>query len=75
VTKYVVGFFRFWWDFVIGDDWKIAAGVALVLTAGALLVAYAGLSDTVVALLTGGGILATATASIVVGAIVGARRP
>ena len=28
-------FFRFWWDFVVGDDWVAAAGVivALVLTA------------------------------------------
>jgi hypothetical protein len=32
------GFARFWWDFVIGDDWRIAAGVALTLVAGAVLV-------------------------------------
>ena len=32
--SYIVGFGRFWWDFVIGDDWVAAAGVAaaLVLT-------------------------------------------
>jgi hypothetical protein len=73
VTRYVAGFFRFWWDFVIGEDWKIAAGVGAVLTGGALLVAYAGLSDTVVALVTGGGILAAATASIVAGAVAATR--
>jgi len=27
----VRAFFRFLWDFVIGDDWRIAAGVALAL--------------------------------------------
>jgi hypothetical protein len=26
-------FLRFWYDFVIGDDWRIAAGVALALLA------------------------------------------
>src|SRR6266542_947754 len=34
------GFARFWYDFLIGDDWKIAAAVATVLLAGqGLLVA------------------------------------
>jgi hypothetical protein len=32
-------FGRFWWDFVIGDDWRIAAGVALALGASAALAA------------------------------------
>lgn len=27
----VVGFGKFWWDFVIGDDWMIAAVIAVVL--------------------------------------------
>jgi hypothetical protein len=33
--KYVVNFVLFWYDFIVGDDWTIAAGVivALVLTA------------------------------------------
>lgn len=30
-------FGRFWWDFVIGDDWRIAAGVALAIATVALL--------------------------------------
>ena len=29
--KYVRAFGRFWWDFIVGDDWHIAAGVALAL--------------------------------------------
>ena len=27
-------FGRFWYDFIVGDDWRIAAGVVLVLAAG-----------------------------------------
>lgn len=71
--KFVVGFGRFWWDFIVGEDWKIAAGVAVVLTAGALLVAYTELSDTAIALLTGAGILAVVTTSIVGGAVAATR--
>jgi len=29
--RYFTGFFRFWYDFLIGDSWPIAAGVALVI--------------------------------------------
>jgi hypothetical protein len=31
-------FGRFWFDFVVGDDWRIAAGIALVVVVGALMV-------------------------------------
>jgi hypothetical protein len=29
--RYVKAFGRFWYDFIIGDDWKIAVAVALGL--------------------------------------------
>ena len=29
--RFVVGFGRFWYDFIVGDDWRIAAGVVGVL--------------------------------------------
>ena len=32
---FVRGFLRFWYDFIVGDDWRIALGVVLVLAAGA----------------------------------------
>ena len=32
-------FGRFWWDFLIGDDPKLAAAVVVVLGAGAVAVA------------------------------------
>ena len=31
------GFFRFWWDFVVGDDWRIAAGVVVAVAVVGLL--------------------------------------
>jgi hypothetical protein len=36
-VQYARAFFAFWYDFVIGDDWRIAAGVliTLLLAAGA----------------------------------------
>jgi hypothetical protein len=32
--RYVRSFIRFWWDFIVGDDWRVAAGlvVAFALT-------------------------------------------
>ena len=67
--RYVAGFFRFWWDFIVGDDWRIAAGVVLVLAIGGLLVADGDLSDALVAALTGLGLMAVAMASIVSAAL------
>ncbi len=31
------GFGAFWWDFVVGDDWRVAAGVVLALGLTAVL--------------------------------------
>jgi hypothetical protein len=30
-------FGRFWWNFVVGDDWRVAAGIGLALGLTALL--------------------------------------
>jgi hypothetical protein len=32
-------FGRFWWDFVVGDDWRAAAGIVLAIGLTAALVA------------------------------------
>jgi hypothetical protein len=29
--KYVASFGRFWWNFIVGDDWQVAAGIAVAL--------------------------------------------
>jgi hypothetical protein len=34
---YLVGFLRFWYDFLIGDDWAVAAGVVVALGLTALM--------------------------------------
>lgn len=39
----------FWYDFVVGDDWKIAAYVLATLTVTAVLVARGAVGDTLVA--------------------------
>ena len=65
--RWIVGFGRFWWDFVVGDDWRIAAGILVVLAVGALLVAGTGLSDAAVAVLAWAGIVAVVAAALLRG--------
>ena len=36
----LAAFGRFWWDFVVGDDWVAAAGVVLGLALTAALAAW-----------------------------------
>lgn len=59
------GFARFWWEFVIGDDWRIAAGVATVLGAAAVLVSQTQLSHALVAVAAAIGVAIVAIAAIV----------
>ena len=49
--RYVKAFGHFWYDFLIGDDWKIAAAVVVALATLAGLVAEHALSDTALAVL------------------------
>jgi len=69
VIRFAKGFGRFWWDFIVGDDWRIAAGVLVVLTAGALLVANTSAPDGLVAALVAGGIVVVAIGSIATSAL------
>lgn len=39
VLSWIVGFGRFWYHFIIGDDWTVAAAVAVGLIISAALVA------------------------------------
>ena len=72
--RFVKGFARFWWDFIVGDDWRIAAGVVVVLTAGALLVANTNAPDGLVAAIVAVGIVAVAIGSIAASALRARRR-
>ena len=64
--RFAAGFVRFLWDFVVGDDWRIAVGVVAVLAAGALLVADTEVPHALVAVLAAAGIALVAVCSIVV---------
>ena len=66
IARLVSGFLRFWWDFVVGDDWKIAAGVVSVLGAGALLAAGGIVGSEALAVLAGAGVMAAFTLGLLV---------
>jgi hypothetical protein len=68
-VRYLRTFARFWWDFIVGDDWRIAAGVVVVLAAGALLVAHTSAPDGVVAAVVAVGIVTVAIGSIAASAL------
>ena len=72
--SFVERFGRFWWDFIVGDDWRIAAGVVVVLAAGALLVASTSAPDGLVAALVAVGIVTVAIGSIAASALRARRR-
>jgi len=73
-VRYVRGFLRFWLEFVVGDDWRIAAGVVAVLAAGAVLVGTDAVGHALVALLVGAGVMAVAVTRVVVGGVAAVRR-
>jgi hypothetical protein len=52
-VRFLRGFARFWYDFIIGDDWKIAAVVVAVLLLGVALVSTGVLAGAAVTLLLG----------------------
>jgi hypothetical protein len=36
-VRYLRSFGRFWWNFIVGDDWLVAAGVAVAPVSVALV--------------------------------------
>ena len=64
--KFLKAFGHFWYDFIIGDDWKIA--VAVVLSLAVLLAAMlsGALSDTVLTLLGGALIVVAFSISLAI---------
>jgi drug/metabolite transporter superfamily protein YnfA len=48
----------FWYELLVGDDWKLAASVVLALLVSALVLTRTGASDEVVAIV--GGLLVVA---------------
>ena len=35
--RYILGFLAFWYDFIVGDDWRVAAAVVVGLICTAVL--------------------------------------
>jgi hypothetical protein len=68
-VRVIARFLRFWWEFVIGDDWRIAAGVAVVLGLAALLVSQTSAAHGLVAVAAAVGV-----AGVAVGAILSSAR-
>ena len=64
--RFLRAFGRFWYDFIIGDDWKIACGVALVLVVGAVLVAPTAISGSVLAALLAAGFFAVFALAVLI---------
>lgn len=58
-------FGRFWFDFVVGEDWRIAAGVVVALGLGALALRAQLFSDSLLAVLVAGAIVAVVVVSVV----------
>ena len=44
MSRWLRSFGAFWYDFIVGDDWRGAVAVALALAATALLVHVAGVN-------------------------------
>jgi hypothetical protein len=63
--RYVVAFGRFWWDFIVGEDWRVAASVAVVLLVAGVAVSAELASDGVLTVATGTALALLAMASIV----------
>ena len=62
----IIGFFGFWYDFIVGDAWEIALGVIIVLTLGAALLRTNSVDQEIVPLLVAAGIWAIVAGSILV---------
>ena len=35
--RYVIAFLRFWYEFIVGDDWRVAAGIVVAIALTAVL--------------------------------------
>jgi hypothetical protein len=71
----VKAFGRFWFDFLVGEDWRIAAGVVVALGLGALALRAELFSDSLLAVLVGAAIVAVAVVSVVGAGYGSANRP
>ena len=62
--RYLKGFGRFWFDFVVGEDWRIAAGVVAALGLGALALRAQLVSESVLAVFVAAAIVLVVVLSV-----------
>jgi drug/metabolite transporter superfamily protein YnfA len=63
--RFLREFGQFWYDLIVGDDWKIAVSVVVALAVSALLLTQTGASDQVVAVVGGALIVAGFCVSLI----------
>lgn len=61
----VSGFFRFLYDFIVGDAWEIAAGIVLALVLGVLALRSGAVPADVLPVVVGGAIVLVVVLSLV----------
>jgi hypothetical protein len=66
VVKFVKAFGQFWYDFIIGDDWKIAVAVVLALALAVGLLKADLLGDNGLAILGGVAVVVFFAASLAI---------
>lgn len=64
--KFIKGFGQFWYDFLIGDDWKIAAAVVAVLSVGVWIVRAGSYDEHVLTTALAVGVAAAFTIALLV---------
>jgi hypothetical protein len=69
--RYVKAFGKFWYDFIVGEDWRIAAGVTIALAIGAWLASTDAVTDALLVVLVAAAIVVVVVASVVGTAVAG----
>lgn len=64
--KFLKAFGQFWYDFIIGDDWKIAVAVVITLAVMVTAMLSGALSDTATTLIGGALVLVAFSISLAI---------
>ncbi|MGH3813929.1 MAG: hypothetical protein ACRDUV_15995 [Pseudonocardiaceae bacterium] len=66
MSRVLMGVGRFLWDLLVGDDWRIAAAIAVVLVLGALVAATSAIPAAVLAPVLGVALVGVTVATLLV---------
>lgn len=64
--KFLKAFGQFWYDFIIGDDWKIAVAVVTTLAVMVAIMLSGALSDTALTLIGGALVIVAFSISLAI---------